>query len=76
MTTISAHTATVRRAAAPITPFESAVLRAAGALNTFVSHRLARRADAAERDAAAAWDAAASARQSAEAHAAMGMIPR
>ena len=71
MTTISAP-----RVSVGITPFERSLLRAATALDQYVSHRLERRSGADERRAAAVRASAASTRSAAEAHAAMGMLPR
>ena len=71
MTAISAP-----RISAGVTPFERSLLRAASALDQFVSHRLERRAGAEERKAAAVRSSTASARSAAEAHAAWGMLPR
>ena len=71
MTAISAP-----RVSVGTTPFERSLLRAATALDHFVSHRLERRSSAEERNAAAARSSAASVRNAAEAHAVMGMLPR
>ena len=71
MTAISAP-----RVSVGTTPFERSLLRAATALDHFVSHRLERRSGADERRAAAVRTTAASVRGAAEAHAAMGMLPR
>ena len=71
MTAISAP-----RVSVGTTPFERSLLRAATALDQYVSHRLERRSSTEERNAAAVRTSAASARGAAEAHAVMGMLPR
>jgi hypothetical protein len=71
MTAISAP-----RISAGTTTFERSLLRASTALDQYVSHRLERRSAAEERQAAAVRTSAAAARGAAEAHAAMGMLPR
>lgn len=71
MTTISAS-----RARVAMTPFESALLRAASALDSFVSGRLERRSGTAYRRAAAAQASGAAARDAAQARGALGILPR
>ena len=71
MTAISAP-----RISAGTTTFERSLLRASTALDQYVSHRLERRSGAEERRVAALRSAVASARGAAEAHAAIGMLPR
>ena len=71
MTAISAP-----RLSVGTTPFERSLLRAATALDHFVSHRLERRSGAEERGVAALRSTVAATRGAAEAHAAMGMQPR
>jgi hypothetical protein len=67
---------TAPRTVAGTTSFERTLLRAASALDQFVLHRLERRSAPDARSAAAARSVVASARDAAEAHAAMGMMPR
>ena len=67
---------TAPRVSVGITPFERSLLRASSALDQYVSHRLERRSGAEERKADAVRSGAASTRGAAEAHAAMGMLPR
>lgn len=67
---------TASRSVAGTTTFERSLLRASTALDTFVSHRLARRTGADYRSAAATQAAAAAKRGAAEAYATVGMLPR
>jgi len=71
MTAISAP-----RTSAGITPFERSLLRAATALDGYVSHRLDRRASVEYRRAAAAQAATIAIRDAAQAHGAIGLLPR
>lgn len=71
MTTISAS-----RAGIAVTPFEGMLLRAASALDHFVSARLERRGGAAYRRAAETQASGEAARGAAQALGAIGMIPR
>lgn len=71
MTTLSAS-----RAGVAVTTFEGILLRAASALEHFASERLERRGGDAYRRAAQTQAAGEAARGAAQAHAAIGMIPR
>lgn len=71
MTTITAP-----RAGTALTPFEGMLLRAASALDHFVSARLELRGGAAYRRAAETRAAGEAARGAAQARSAIGMLPR
>lgn len=71
MTTISAPRALTRP-----TPFERTLLHAAAALDRFVSSRLERRGTTEHRRADDAWRAHSVTRSAAEAHGAIGLLPR
>jgi len=71
MTAISAP-----RVSAGTTTFERSLLRAASALDHYVSLRLERRSGAEYRRAAAAQSVAAAVRGAAQAHGSIGMLPR
>ena len=71
MTAISAP-----RTSAGITPFERSLLRAASTLDAFVTHRLTRRASAEYRRATAVQSGAVAIRDAAQAHGAIGLLPR
>ena len=71
MTAISAP-----RTSAGVTPFERSLLQAASALDAFVTHRLVRRASTEYRSAAAAQSRATAVRDAAQAHGAIGILPR
>ena len=64
------------RVIAHATPFERTLLRAASTLDHFVAMRLERRSGLAHRRAVEAQSAFAAARRSAEAHGAIGLLPR
>lgn len=71
MTAISAP-----RTSAGVTLFERSLLHAASVLDSFVQHRLARRASDEYRRATAVQSSTVAVRDAAQAHGAIGMLPR
>lgn len=76
MTTITADELAARGFRASATRLDRALLRVASAFDAYAVGRVERRADARERRALTAQDAAHRTRSDAEALAAMGMLPR
>ncbi|MBW9118763.1 hypothetical protein JNB63_01505 [Microbacterium trichothecenolyticum] len=76
MSAITADELAARGFRASATRFDRALLRAASALDAYVVARVEKRDDAQERRALTVQAAASTARREAEAHAAVGMLPR
>jgi hypothetical protein len=76
MTTITVHEHSARGFGATATRYDRMLLRAASAFDAYVIARVERRNVAEQRRAKTAQEAANGVRRSAEALAAMGMLPR